>query len=135
MFGDAIANGAGDVVSVEAGNNFFLFFADGFDAFVGFGEFDVADAVEDPHDLFLVDHNAVGFFEDGVDCWVYFAGWFSAMFDIDVFHNHATFEGTWSIESRGGDDVSEAVWLHFGEEVAHASGFELEDAFCFASLE
>ena len=135
LFGDAIADGSGDIVSVEAGDNFFLFFADGFDAFVGFGEFDVANAVQDPHDLFLVDHNAVGFFENGVDGGVYFSGRFAAVFDIDVFHDHAAFEGSWSVECGGGDDIGEAVGLHFGEEVAHASGFELEDTFGFAALE
>lgn len=98
LFGDAIADGAGDVVSVEAGDNFFLFFADGFDAFVGFGEFDVSDAVEDPHDLFLVDHDSVGFCEYGVDGGVNFAGRFAAVFDIDIFHDHAAFEWSWSVE-------------------------------------
>ncbi|MEY3458234.1 MAG: hypothetical protein RL215_1391 [Planctomycetota bacterium] len=135
LFGDAVADGAGDVVGVEPGDHFFLFFADGFNAFVGFAEFDVTDAVEDPHDLFLVHHNTVGFFEYGVDGGVYFAGWFSAVFNIDVFHDHAAFERAWSVEGGGGDDIGEAVGLHFGEEVAHASGFKLEDSFGFAALE
>ncbi len=40
-----------------------FFFADRFDAGIGARQLDVAQAIEDPHHLFLVDHHAVGLFQ------------------------------------------------------------------------
>ncbi len=112
-----------------------LFFADRLDAAKGTGEFDATNLVENSGDLFLVDHDSVGFGEQSVDDRVHFRHGFAAVLDIDIGHDHAAFERTGSIECAGGDDVVEAVGFHLGQQVAHPGAFELKDALGFASLQ
>ena len=42
----------------------FFFLTDRLNARVGIGQRDIAQTIQDPHDLFLVDHHAMRFFQD-----------------------------------------------------------------------
>ena len=99
------------------------------------GELDASQAVEDPHDLLLVDHHAVGLFQDLLEDGVEVDGLLAAVLDVDVFVDHAAVQRAGAIEGVGGDDVGEAVGLHLDQEVADAGRFELEDALGLAALE
>ena len=112
---------------------FFFLFGDGLDERVGGAEGDAAEFVDDLHDLFLVDHDAVGFVGEAVDDGVYFGDWCLAVLAPVVVRDEV--HGAWSEEGVCGDEVCEAVWFHVQEESAHSSGFELEDAGGVAFLE
>ena len=58
-----------------------------------------------------------------------FAAVLAVAVDRDQLH------GAGAIEGVGGDEVFEAVGLHFHEQVLHAAGFKLEHALGFAAAE
>ena len=58
------------------------------------------ESVQDPHHLFLVDHDPVGLFQDVVQDGVQILGLFAAMFDRHIIVDHAPFQRTGSIERR-----------------------------------
>ena len=98
-------------------------------------ELDAPQAVQDPHDLFLIDHHAVGFFEDFLEHGMQVSRLLAAVLDVDVLVDHAAVQGAGAIEGVGGDDVGEAVRLHLDQEVADAGRLELEDALGLAALQ
>ena len=112
-----------------------LFLADGFDAGVGAGELDVAQAVENPHHLFLVDHDAIGLGEDFFHHWMRINRLFPAMLAIDVGFDHAAAERAGAIEGVTGDQVVNVVRPHALEKVADAVGFQLEHSLGVAALQ
>ena len=81
---------------------------------------------DDLHDLFLIDHAAVGYVQDRAEFFrfVFHAGrvHFSGDIAWDGVH------GTRAIEGDGGNDVLEAGGLHIHEEAGHPRAFHLEDA-------
>ena len=133
FLGDAVGLCAFDEGGFFLVDDFGGFFADGLDDVVGAAERNVADAVEDAHDLFLVDHDAVGFGEDFVDDGGDGRDGLAAVFAGAVIGDEVHRAG--AIEGVGGDEIFEAVGLHLDEEVFHAAGFKLEDALGGAFLE
>ena len=65
---------------------------------VGLRELDAAQAVEDPHHLFLVDHDAVGLFQDVLQHGMLVDRLLAAVLDVDVFVDHAAVEGAGAIQ-------------------------------------
>ena len=135
MLPDATFDGTFDVLLEVAGDDLFFFLADRLDALVGVGQFDAADAVEDSHDLLLVDHDAVGLFEHRIDQRMHLGRRLAAVFHIDVVHDHAAFERAGAVQGGGRDDVGKFVRLHLREQVTNAAGFKLEHALRFAALQ
>ena len=75
------------------------------------------------HDLFLIDHNAVGLGQDVVDFGVRgfpFLAVLAAVIIRNVCH------GAGAIQRHGGDQVLETVGAHLAQCVAHALAFHLE---------
>ena len=66
---------------------------------VGLRELDAPQAVEDAHDLFLIDHHAVGFFEDLLQNGMQVGRLSAAVLDVDVFIDHA------AVQAGRGDRV------------------------------
>ena len=93
------------------------------------------EAVEDPHDLFLVDHDPVGLFQDVLHHRVFVARLLPASLDVDVLVDHPAVERARPVEGEDGDQVGEAVGLHLDQEVADARAVELEQALGLAPLE
>ena len=124
-----------DELLAVLGDHFELFLADRLDARVGVGQRDAAQAVDDPHDLLLIDHHAVRFFEHVLHHRVLVFRLLPPVLDLDVVLDHAAFERAGAVEGVGGDDVAEAVGLHPLQEVADAAAFELEHAFRLAAAE
>ena len=112
-----------------------LLLRDRLDRRIRLGELDAPQPVEDPHHLFLIDHHAVGLFQDFLEHGMEVGRLLAAVLDVDVFVDHAAVERAGPIEGIGGDDVGEAVGLHLDQEVADAGRFELEDALGLAALE
>ena len=53
------------------------------------GELDAPQAVEDPHDLLLEDHHAVGLFQDFLQDGMQVDGLLAAVLDVDELVDHA----------------------------------------------
>jgi hypothetical protein len=81
----------------------------------------------DLHDLLLVDDDAVGVFEDGLEARMGIRDVDAAVLSLDEVLDHAGAEGAGAVEGDGGDDVLEAVGLELLEEGLHAARLELED--------
>ena len=124
-----------DELLAELGDHLQLLLADRLDATVGVGQLDAAQAVEDPHHLLLVDHHAVGLFQDFLHHRMLVLGLLAAVLDLDVVVDHAAFERAGTIEGVGGDDVAEMVGLHPLQQVADAAAFQLEHALGLAAAE
>ena len=104
--------GAVDELLAELGDDRQLLLADRLDARVGVGQLDAAQPVEDPHHLLLVDHHAVGLFQDFLHHGVRVLGLLAAVLDLDVVVDHAAFQRAGAVQGVGGDDVAEVVGLH-----------------------
>ena len=124
-----------DVLLFVFGDDGQLLFADRFNALIRLAKRDAADAVQNPHHLFLVNHHAVGFFQNRVDHRMNLRGLLPLVLHVDIVHDHAAFERPWPVQSTRRDDVCECVGLHLLKEVSNSPGLKLEDPFCFAALE
>ena len=116
------------------GDGLQFFLADRLDALIRLRQVDPAEPVQNPHDLFLVDHHAVGLVHDRIDDRMNARQRLLAVLDLHVGHDHAPFERAGPVEGRRGDDVGELVGLHLGQQVAHPARLKLEDSFGFAPL-
>ncbi len=112
-----------------------LLLRDGLDRRVRLGQLDAAQAIEDPHDLFLVDHHPVGLFQDVLHHRMLVLGLLPAMLPVDVGIDHAAVQRAGPVQGEDGDEVLEAVGLHLDQQVADARAIELEDAQGLAALE
>ena len=72
------------------GNDAFLLLADGLDTGIGTGQLDAAQAVENPHHLFLVDHHPVGLSQNLLQLRVQILGPLATMLDRDIVVDHPT---------------------------------------------
>ena len=115
------------------GDDLAAFLADGLDQLVGSRQRNVAQAVEDLHDLFLVGHDAVGLVEHLVQHRVGELVAREAVFVAVVVADHLHRPGP--IEGIGGNQVLEAVGLHLLKHVPHAGTIELEHAARLAASE
>ena len=105
------------------------------DARVGVGQVDSAEPVQNPHDLFLVDHDAVGLVQDFFEHGMRIIPALAAMFAVDVTVHHSALQRAGAIEREHGDQVADMVGLHALEQLAHAVGFQLENTLGVAALE
>ncbi len=120
---------------VVVGNDFLFFLADRFDAGIRGGQRNFAESIQDLHDLFLVDHHAVGFFQDFLQHVEFVFGWPATMFHIDVLLDHSAFEWSGTVQRVGRNDVAKVIGLHFLKQVTNPAAFQLEHAFGFATLQ
>ena len=67
-----------------------LFLRDRFDGGIGCGKFDTAQAVQNPHDLLLIDHDPVGLFKNFFHHRVRVIGHLTLVLTIHISINHAT---------------------------------------------
>ena len=82
----------------------------------------------DAHNLLLVDHGAVGVFQDPLEALVVVGDRGDALLAVDVVVDHAGAQGARAEERDGRHDVCVAVWLHALEQRGHAVGLDLEHA-------
>ena len=80
----------------------------------------------DLHHLLLIDHAAVGHFQNGLEQGRFVVDGLRVVFARDVAGNGLHRAGP--VEGNGGDDVLKAGGLHVLQEQAHAAGFQLEHA-------
>ncbi len=113
----------------------FLLLADRLDAGVGFGQLNPSEPVENPHDLFLIDHDPVGFFQNLLENRVDVGRFLFLQFDGDIFVDHPTFERSRSVEGVGCDDVVESVWLHPLEKIPNPTRLQLKHSLRFTALQ
>ena len=117
---------AGDKFFALGGHDFGFLFAHGAAEDVALSEGEAGEGLGGLLNLFLVDDDAVGFVEDGFEQGVVVLYVFGAVFAageaFDELH------GAGAVEGEDGDDVLYAVGGDLAEGVAHAGGFELEDA-------
>ena len=76
--------------------------------------------------LLLVDHDAVGLFEDRLQFRVVVDDLLLALFALHERGDHV--HGAGAIERQDSDDFFDAGGLEVGQDAAHAAGFELEHA-------
>ena len=86
-----------------------------------------ADDLRDLHHLLLIDDDAVGGFEAGLEVVVEIVDGLLAFLPQDEVVDHARAQGAGAVEGEHGDDVFEAVGLELLEELLHPLRFELED--------
>ena len=79
----------------------------------------------DLHHLLLVDHDAVGLFQDALERRMQVVGLLLTILDADIGRDVVHRAGP--IERHQRDQVLEAVGLELGQDVAHAAAFHLED--------
>ena len=94
---------------------------------VRFAEAVVGEFLRDLHDLFLVNHDAVGGLQDAFEVGVRVLDFGEAVFAVDEVIHHAGAERAGAEEGDEGDDVLEGIRTQFADEFFHAAGFELED--------
>ncbi len=80
------------------------------------------------HDLLLVDHGAIGVFEDAAQAVVIESDGTTALLALHEVVDHAGAQGAGAEERDGCHDVGIAVRLHAFEQRGHAVGFNLEHA-------
>ena len=85
--------------------------------------------------MLLVDHHAVGFFQDVFENGVFVLGLLFSQLDIDIVVDHTAFERAGTIQRVRGDNVEEMIGLHSLEQVTNASAFQLENALRFATAQ
>ncbi len=93
---------------------------------VGATERVAADDVRDLHDLLLVDHDAEGLFEERFEFGEGVLDCAAAPLALDEVVDHG--HGAGAVEGVERGEVLDGVGLVAAEDVAHAAGFELEDA-------
>ena len=82
----------------------------------------------DEHNLFLVDHGAVGFAQDVVQAVVVGDGRLLAVHTVDVGRNHAGAQRARAVQGDQCYDVLVLGGLHVLDRGRHAGGLDLEDA-------
>ena len=82
----------------------------------------------DEHNLFLVDHGAVGFAQDVVQAVVVGDGRLLAVHTVDVGRDHAGAQRARAVQSDQCHDVLVLGGLHVLDRGRHAGGLDLEDA-------
>ena len=80
----------------------------------------------DLHHLLLIDHAAVGHFQNGLEQGRFVVDGLRVVFARDVAGNGL--HGAGPVEGDGGDDVLKAGRLHVLQEQAHPAGFQLKHA-------
>ena len=80
------------------GDGFQLFLADRLDALIRLGKVDPPQAIQNPHHLFLVDHDAIGLIHNRIDDRMQAGKREAFVFHVDIRHDHPPFQRTGAIE-------------------------------------
>ena len=111
---------------VALGRHFFgLFLAHRSPEDVGLPQGEPGDLMGDCHDLFLVDDDAVGFFEDGLKFGNVIRDAALAVFALDEVGNQV--HRTRPVEGHNRDDILESVGAQVDDELAHPAALQLEE--------
>jgi hypothetical protein len=102
---------------------------------VGGTERVAADDLRDLHHLFLIDDDAVGRFEAGLQIVDVVVDLLLALLAQDEVVDHSRAERPGPVEREHGDDVLEAVGRELLDQLLHALRFDLEDRRGVAVLE
>ena len=122
----AVGLGAVDEARALLGHLLGLLLAHGAAQQIGFAERVAGQAVGDLHHLLLVDHHAVGLFQDFLHLRQIVDHFLAAVLAIDEVVDHA--HGAGAIERVQRDQILDAVRLIAAQNVAHARRFKLEHA-------
>jgi len=102
---------------------------------VGGTERVATDDLRDLHHLFLIDDDAIGRLETGLEIVDVVVDLLLPLLAQDEVVHHSRTERAGTIEREDGDDVLEAVRCQLAHELLHALGFDLEDRRRIAVLE
>ena len=105
-----------------------VFLAHGAAEQVGAAERVAADDGADLHDLLLVDDDAEGLVEDGLEFGEEIFDGAAAPLALDEVVDHAALNRAGAVEGVESGEVFDGGGFVAAEDVAHAAGFELEDA-------
>ena len=79
------------------------------------------------HNLLLVDHGSVGFFQDIVKTWIVVFDFFSTVHTVDIAGNHTCVKRTRTIQGDKCDDVLIFCWPHTLNGCSHTCRLNLEN--------
>ena len=116
------------VLFIVRGDDLFFFLTDRLNTSVRSRQRNLAKPVQDLHDLFLVDHDAIGLGQNFSQHVKLVFGLLAAVLHIDVLLDHTAFQRTRSVQSRGRDEVAEMVRLHLLQQIANPAALQLEHA-------
>ena len=125
--GTLLVSATGHKLGALGGHFFFFLLAHGAAQDVGFAERETGQAIGDLHHLFLVQDDAVSFFENFLELRQFVADFSFAVFAIDEVVDHATLDGARSVKSIEGGEIFNARRLIAAKNVAHAVRFKLEN--------
>ena len=89
--------------------------------------------LSDLHDLLLVDHDPVGLLQDRLQLGVGEIDRLAAVLAVDEFRDQPRIEGAGSVKGQDRGDVFQGGRLEVAHDLAHPTGFQLEDAFEIAA--
>ena len=78
------------------------------------------------HDLFLVDHRAVGFFQDRTQTIIVIVDGALALYHLYIVFNHARLKRARAVKCDGGHNVRKALWRNLREQAHIQRAFNLE---------
>src|SRR5215469_148738 len=130
---DFVLLAAGQEFSALSRHFLFLFLPHGSTEDIGFAKREAGQAVGNLHDLFLIEDDPVGFFEDVFELREFVRDLRLAVLAVDEVIDHAALNGTRTVEGVERGQVFDARGLITAEDVAHAVRFELEDGGGFAA--
>ena len=135
LFVDALLRGAGDENLPLLGHLLGLLLAHGAAQQVGAAQRVAGHILGDLHHLFLVDDDAVGGLENGLQHRMRVFGFLLAVLDVDVVVDHPRLQRAGPEQCHQGDDVLETVWTQPLDQVLHAPRFQLEHGGGLATLQ
>ena len=127
LVGNFIFLAAGKELGALGGHFFFFLLAHGAAENVGFAEGEAGQAIGDLHDLFLIEDDAVGFFENVLELGKFVGDFGFAVLAIDEIVDHAALNGAGAVKGVERGEIFDASGLIAAKDVAHAVGFKLED--------
>src|SRR5271157_614952 len=127
LIGNLIFLAAGQEFGALCGHLLFFLLAHGAAENVRFPERETRQTIGDLHHLFLIEDDAVGFFEDVLELREFVGDFCLALFSIDEVVDHAALDGAGAVEGVEGGEVLDARGVIAAEDVAHTVGFKLKD--------
>ena len=128
FFAQSLLDGSDHVRFVVRSDDFLFFLTDRFNTSVRSGKRNLAQPVKDLHNLFLVNHHAVGLTQDLFQHVQLVLGWLATVLHIDVLLDHAAFERSRSVQSVGRNNIVEMVRLHLLQQITNPAALQLEHA-------
>ena len=129
----AFGDGPFQKLGLHLRDHFTLLFTDRLDEFVGAAQLDPTELIENLHDLFLVDHDSIGLFQNFIHDRMHLRHLLTAVLAVAIARDQ--FHRPRSIQRVGGDEIFQTVRLHLHQKILHAAGFKLKDAARFTPAE